>query len=66
VSGRVVRPLAVGAIKTGMVVYNQTATALHEATDDMVAEARAELEAEGRNGRAEPERRRGKATEAHA
>ena len=59
--GRVIRPLAVGAIKTGMAVYNQTASTVREATEDLVAEARAELEAEGRTA---PERRRGRAAEA--
>ena len=59
--GRVIRPLAVGAIKTGMALYNQTASTVREATEDLVAEARAELEAEGRTG---PERRRGRAAEA--
>ncbi len=64
--GRVMRPLAVGAIKAGMVVYDQAGSTLREATEDLVAEARAELEAEGREVRAEPERRRGRGAEAHA
>ena len=62
--GRAVRPLAVGAIKTGMAVYGQTAATLREATEDLVAEARAELDAEGRSVRSEPERRRSRAAEA--
>jgi hypothetical protein len=57
--GRMVRPLAVGVIKTGMVVYNQTAATLREATEDIVAEARAELDAQRQAAAlAEPERRR--------
>jgi hypothetical protein len=64
--GRIVRPLAVGTIKTGIVVYNQTAATLREATEDLFAEARAELEAEGRGVRGESERRRTRAGEASA
>jgi hypothetical protein len=44
--GSVMRSIAVGAIKTGMVVYNQTAATVRETTGDLVAEARAQLEAE--------------------
>lgn len=61
--GRIVRPLAVGVIKTGMVVYTQTAAALSEAGGDIVAEARAELEAEGRGAQ---ERRRSRTAETPA
>ena len=43
--GSVMRSVAVGAIKTGMVVYNQTAATVRETTGDLVAEARAQLEA---------------------
>src|SRR5262245_605651 len=57
--GRVVRPLAVGVVKTGMVVYTTAAATLREAGEDIVAEARAELEAEGRG----TERRRSRAAE---
>ena len=64
--GRIVRPLAVGVIKTGMVVYTQTAATLGEAGEDIVAEARAELEAEGRGAHTEPERRRSRTPEAPA
>jgi hypothetical protein len=60
--GRIVRPLAVGVIKTGMVVYTATAATLREAGEDIVAEARAELEAEGRTA----ERRRSRTAEAPA
>lgn len=56
--GRALRPIAVGAIKTGMSVYSQTAATVREATEDLVAEARAELEAEGRGTQAEPVVRR--------
>jgi uncharacterized protein DUF5132 len=62
--GKALRPIAVGAIKTGMTVYNQTAASVREATEDLVAEARAELEAEGQGAQAEPARRRTRATEA--
>ncbi len=64
--GRALRPMAVGAIKTGMSVYNQTAETLREATGDLVAEARAELEAEERAGHAEETatRRRSRTAEA--
>ena len=46
--GRMVRPLAVAAIKTGMSVYNEASATVREMTEDVMAEARAELEAEGR------------------
>jgi hypothetical protein len=59
--GRALRPLAVGAIKTGMSVYNQTTATVREVTEDLVAEARAELEAEGHPPHAEPTRRRSRA-----
>jgi hypothetical protein len=62
--GRTLRPVAVTAIKTGMTVYNQTASGLREATEDLVAEARAELEAEKQGTQTEPGRRRSRATEA--
>ena len=44
--GRAMRSIAVGAIKTGMVVYNQTAATVRETTGDLMAEARTQLEAE--------------------
>ena len=51
--GRMVRPLAVAAIKTGMSVYNEASATVREMTEDVMAEARAEMEAEGRtDGRA--------------
>lgn len=63
--GRALRPVAVGAIKTGMSLYTQTAATVREATEDLVAEARAELEAEGRSTHAEPVvRRRSRSAEA--
>lgn len=62
--GRVLRPMAVGAIKTGMTVYNQVASTVRETTEDLVAEARAELEAEERSTGTEPTRRRGRTAEA--
>jgi hypothetical protein len=65
VLGRAIRPLAVGAIRTGMTVYNQASSTVRETTDDLMAEARAELAAEDRGAAAdaEPGRRRGRATE---
>ena len=41
-----------------MSVYSQTAATVREATEDLVAEARAELEAEGRGTQTEPVVRR--------
>jgi hypothetical protein len=71
--GRVVRPLAVGVIKTGVVMYNQAAATVREASEDIMAEVRAELEAEGNSAqgeraavRSEPERRRSRPVEASA
>ena len=73
--GRMVRPLAVAAIKTGMSVYNEASATVREMTEDVMAEARAEMEAEGRtDGRAaspspshtEHERRRPRPAEASA
>ncbi len=46
--GRVFRPIAKGAIKTGISIYDQTVATVSEATGDLVAEARAELESEAR------------------
>jgi hypothetical protein len=54
--GRVLRPIAKGAIKTGISLYEQTYASVAEATGDLVAEARAELESESRHAHA-PERR---------
>jgi hypothetical protein len=45
--GRVLRPVAKGIIKTGMSVYDETFATVREATGDLIAEARAELEHEG-------------------
>jgi hypothetical protein len=53
--GSVLRSVAVGAIKTGMVVYNQTAATVRETTGDLVAEARARLEAEHHDRTAAPD-----------
>lgn len=44
--GRLLRPIAKGAIKTGMALYEETYATVAEATGDLVAEARAELESE--------------------
>ena len=71
--GRMVRPLAVGVIKTGVVMYNEAAATVREASEDIMAEVRAELEAEGNSAqggnapvRSEPERRRSRPAEASA
>lgn len=54
--GSVMRSIAVGAIKTGMVVYNQTAATMRETTGDLVAEARAQIEAEHQDRATAPDR----------
>jgi hypothetical protein len=59
--GRALRPIAVGAIKTSMTVYNQTVSTVRETAENLVAEARAELEADAHHDTAEPTRRRGRA-----
>lgn len=46
--GRMVRPLAKTAIKTGMMLYRETLSGVGDVTSDIVAEARAELDEEGR------------------
>ena len=46
--GRIVRPLAKAAIKTGITLYEETVATVSEATGDIVAEARSELESEAR------------------
>ncbi len=46
--GRILRPVVKGVIKTGIAVYDETFTGLREATGDIVAEARSELESERR------------------
>ena len=43
--GRALRPVAKAAIKGGMVLYRETFAEIGEFTSDLVAEARAELEA---------------------
>lgn len=63
VVGRALRPVAVGLIKTGMTVYNQTATTVRETTEDLMAEARAELEAQ-QGTEAPPPRRHGRSSQA--
>jgi hypothetical protein len=47
--GRVLRPAVKAAIKGGMVFYRETIAEIGEAAGDLVAEARAELEAEGQS-----------------
>ncbi len=46
--GRILRPVVKGAIKTGIAVYEETYASVKEATGDIIAEARAELESESR------------------
>jgi hypothetical protein len=46
--GRLVRPIAKTAIKTGMMIYRETLSGVGDVTSDLVAEARAELDEEGR------------------
>lgn len=48
VVGRMLRPIAKGAIKTGMAIYEETYATVAEATGDLFAEARSELESESR------------------
>lgn len=48
IAGRIIRPVAKAAIKGGMTIYRDTGIA--DATQDLVAEARAELE-QGRSER---------------
>lgn len=60
--GRALRPIAVGAIKTGITLYEHTASTMRETAEDLVAEARAELEADGQS--ANRPRRRGRPAEA--
>jgi hypothetical protein len=71
--GRMVRPLAVGVIKTGVLMYNEAAAAVREASEDIMAEVRAELEAQGNSAQggkaavhSEPERRRSRPAETSA
>ncbi len=44
--GRALRPVAKEAIKAGIAVYDRTVATVSEATGDLVAEARAELESD--------------------
>jgi len=46
--GRMVRPVAKTAIKTGMMLYRETLAGVGDVTSDIVAEARAELDEEAR------------------
>jgi hypothetical protein len=47
--GRVLRPAVKAAIKGGLVVYRETIADIGEVASDLVAEARAELEAESQS-----------------
>jgi hypothetical protein len=64
--GNVMRSLAVGAIKTGIMVYDQTAAAVRETTGDLVAEARAQMESDRQNERRETPAPTHTRREAHA
>ncbi len=44
--GRALRPAAKEVIKAGIAIYDRTAATVTEATGDLVAEARAELESD--------------------
>ncbi|HEY3908625.1 MAG TPA: DUF5132 domain-containing protein [Stellaceae bacterium] len=61
--GRAIRPIAVGAIKTGMTLYNQATSTVRETAEDLVAEARAELETGNSGAGSETVRRRTRAAE---
>ncbi len=54
--GRALRPVAKEAIKAGMAVYDRTVATVTEATGDLVAEARAELENDAAHRDAQQER----------
>ena len=43
--GSAMRSIAVGTIKTGMVIYDQASARVRETTGDLIAEARTQLEA---------------------
>lgn len=47
--GRMVRPIAKTAIKTGMMIYRETLAGVGDITNELVAEARAELDEESRS-----------------
>lgn len=47
--GRIARPIAKGVIKTGISLYRETYASVSESTGDLIAEARAELEAESQS-----------------
>jgi hypothetical protein len=71
--GRMVRPLAVGVIKTSVLMYNEAAATVREASEDIMAEVRAELETQGNSAQrgktavlTEPERRRSRPAETSA
>lgn len=62
--GRVLRPAAKAVIKGGMLLYRETLAELGEAANDLVAEARAELE-HGNGGQAMTEPARPPGREKH-
>ncbi|HEX9461101.1 MAG TPA: DUF5132 domain-containing protein [Alphaproteobacteria bacterium] len=47
--GRMLRPVAKTVIKTGMMLYRETLAGVGDVAGDLVAEARAELEEDGRS-----------------
>lgn len=48
--GRMLRPVAKTAIKTGMMLYRETLSGVGDVAGDLVAEARSELDEESRSG----------------
>jgi hypothetical protein len=56
--GRILRPVVKGAIKTGITLYEETYASVKEATGDIIAEARAELEGQAPEAAADPGRAR--------
>jgi hypothetical protein len=61
---RLLRPVAKAAIKGGLVLYRETLAGVGDVAGDLIAEARAELEADDKPDAADrPARRRGGAVE---
>jgi len=49
-AGRILRPIAKGAIKTGIWLYREACASVAEPASDLIAEARSELDAESQHG----------------
>jgi hypothetical protein len=60
--GRILRPVVKGAIKTGITLYEETYASVKEATGDIIAEARSELESQAHQSEAAAESSRAQAT----